>query len=128
MRPFLLLLGERMATLIVEGKQFDMEDLTEQARTLASSVAFCDKKINQLEAELAMVKMARSGYAQQLVAELPASEAPKKTTTRKRTGTAKSTAAKKTAAASKATTSSETPAKTTRKRAPAKPKTAPAAD
>ena len=117
-----------MATLFVEGKQFDMDDLTEQARTLANSVAFCDKKINQLEAELAMVKMARSGYAQQLVAALPASETPKKTTTRKRTSTAKSTTAKKTTTASKAATSAETPAKTTRKRAPAKPKTTSAAD
>ncbi|CUB02787.1 DUF6447 family protein [Marinomonas fungiae] len=112
-----------MATLTVEGKQFDMDDLSEQARLMANSVAFCDSKINQLEAELAMVKMARSGYIQQLVAELPVSEAPKKTTTSNRSSTAKSTTA-----ASKAAVSVDAPVKTTRKRAPAKPKKAPAAE
>lgn len=125
-----------MATLTVEGKQFDMDVLSDKAKGLANSVVFCDNKISQLEAELAMVKMARNGYVAQLVAELPVSEPAKKTTTRKRTSNAKSTTTKRTTAAKSTTakrtttasTDTKTPAKTTRKRAPAKSKVAPAAE
>ena len=102
-----------MAILTVEGKQFDMDDLSEEAKSSAQSVAFCDNKINQLEAELAVVKMARNGFVQRLVDALPSVEkklAAKKTSTRKTTATTKRTATK---------TADKSNPSTTRKRASA---------
>lgn len=113
-----------MATLTVEGKQYDMNELSDSAKAMANSVAFCDSKINQLEAELAMVKMARNGFVSQLVNELPQQkdEQPKKTT-RKRTTATKASPAKKSTTTRKTATNSTEPKKApTRKRAPAKPK------
>ena len=98
-----------MAILTIEGKQFDMDDLSEEARSSAQSVAFCDNKINQLEADLAVVKMARNGFVQRLVDALPSVEknlAAKKTSARKTT--AKRTATK---------TADKSNPSTTRKRA-----------
>lgn len=113
-----------MATLTVEGKQYDMNELSDNAKNMANSVAFCDSKISQLEAELTMVKMARNGFVSQLVNELPQPEAeqPKKTTRKRTTTATKASPAKKSTTTRKTTSSTETKKAPTRKRAPAKAK------
>ena len=79
-----------MATLTVEGKQYDVETLSDEAKALMNSITFTDNKIAQLESELAMSRTARNSYVQQLVSVLPQDEpAAKKPATRKRTTTAK---------------------------------------
>lgn len=87
-----------MATLTVEGKQYDVDTLSDEAKALMNSVTFTDNKIAQLESELAMARTARNSYVQQLVLALPKDEEPaKKVATRKRSTKAESTP-KKTAA------------------------------
>lgn len=103
-----------MATLTVEGKQFDINELSEEAKSCANSVSFCDNRISQLEAELAVVKMARHGFVQRLVAALPNVEdktlatkaVTKKRTTRKaeKSATGSSTGKKTTIPRKRATT------------------------
>ncbi|WP_067216955.1 DUF6447 family protein [Marinomonas gallaica] len=106
-----------MATLTVEGKQFDINELSEEAKSCANSVSFCDNRISQLEAELTVVKMARHGFVQRLVAALPNVEdktlttkaVTKKRTTRKaenseKSATGSSTGKKTTTTRKRATT------------------------
>lgn len=81
-----------MATLTVEGKQYDVETLSDEAKALMNSITFTDNKIAQLESELAMARTARNSYVQQLVAALPKEDQPvKKNTTRKRAASTKAT-------------------------------------
>lgn len=89
-----------MATLTVDGKQYDVDALSDEAKALMQSVSFTDNKIAQLESELAMVRTARNAYFQQLVAALPKTEPEKKATTRKRS-TATKAAPKKVTTASR---------------------------
>lgn len=103
-----------MATLTVEGKQFDMNDLSDEAKSHAHSVNFCDNKINQLETEIRALKMARNGYIQQLLSALPNAEkkpAVKRATTRK--SDSKSTNSTNKPAASRKRSTAATAKKTT---------------
>lgn len=101
-----------MATLTVEGKQYDLDSLSVEAKANASAITFTDSKIKQLEQELMMARAARAFYVSELIKSLPSEEKTpaKKTATRKRSTTAKSTAAKSTAA-TKTSTRSKTAAK-----------------
>ncbi len=51
-----------MATLNLDGKLYDLEKLSSEAKDKIESARFCDKKITQLEAELALARTARSAY------------------------------------------------------------------
>jgi hypothetical protein len=55
-----------MATLTIDDKQYDIEKLSPEAQTKLNSARFCDQKIEQLEAELAIVRTARTAYLQAL--------------------------------------------------------------
>jgi hypothetical protein len=57
-----------MATLTIDGKQYDIEKIPAEAKAKLDSARFCDKKIEQLEAELAVVRTARSAYLHALPA------------------------------------------------------------
>ncbi|WP_293267675.1 DUF6447 family protein [Neptunomonas sp.] len=91
-----------MATLTIDNKQYEIEKLSPEAQTKLNSARFCDQKIEQLEAELAVVRTARTAYLQALpdllnndaIVSAPAKKAAaKKPTVRK--PAAKKPAAKK---------------------------------
>lgn len=105
-----------MATLTVEGKQFDLETLSDEVKAIANAVSFTDAKIKQVEQELMMARAARAHYVGELLKSLPnqveeKKTAAKKATTRKRT-TTKSAPAKNATSTAKASTPKPAAAKT----------------
>lgn len=83
-----------MATLTIDNKQYDIEKISAEAKAKLESARFCEQRIEQLEAELSIVKTARSAYLQALppllnddslvpekkpITKAKASSAPKKT-------------------------------------------------
>ena len=51
-----------MATLNLDGKLYDLEKISVEAKAKIDSARFCDKKITELEAELAIVRTAKAAY------------------------------------------------------------------
>ena len=60
-----------MATLNIDGKEYDTEQLSEAAREQLASIQLVDQKLAQLQQETAILQTARNAYAQALQAELP---------------------------------------------------------
>jgi hypothetical protein len=60
-----------MARLNIDGKEYDFDTLSEDAKKQISSIQFVDKKIAELQAELAVVQTARNAYSKTLVEMLP---------------------------------------------------------
>lgn len=63
-----------MATINIDGIEYNLEELSDGARAQLASMQLADQKIAQLQADLAMLQTARNAYAQALAAELPESE------------------------------------------------------
>ncbi len=59
-----------MASLTIDGKQYDLDKLPAEASAKLDSARFCEQKIQQLEAELSVVRTARAAYLQALPALL----------------------------------------------------------
>jgi len=55
-----------MAILTIDEKQYDLDKVSADAKAKVDSARFCEKKIEQLEAELAIVRTARAAYLQAL--------------------------------------------------------------
>jgi len=110
-----------MAILTLNDKQYDIEKLSPEAQAKLNSARFCEQKIESLEAELAIIKTARSTYLQalpELVSDSALVAPIEKTVTRK--------PAVKKASTKPAEKAKKTPAKkaTTRKTAAKKSTTA----
>ena len=60
-----------MATLTIDGKDYDTEQLNDAAKAQVTNVQLVDQKIAQLQQELAIMQTARNAYANALQAELP---------------------------------------------------------
>ena len=60
-----------MATLTIDGTEYDTEQLSEAAKSQVTNIQLVDQKIVQLQQELAIVQTARNAYVQALQAELP---------------------------------------------------------
>ena len=60
-----------MATLTIDGKEYDTEQLNDAAKAQITNVQLVDQKIAQLQQELAIMQTARNAYANALQAELP---------------------------------------------------------
>lgn len=58
------------ATITVDGKKFNLEDLSEQARAQIQNISFCDEQIQQRSNEWAIADTARIGYTNALKREL----------------------------------------------------------
>ncbi len=63
-----------MTEINIDGKEFNTEDLSENARSQIGSMQACDQKISQLQVDLAIAQTARSAYASVLRDELPEDE------------------------------------------------------
>lgn len=59
-----------MPTLSINDKHYDIEKISPEAKAKLDSARFCEKKIEQLEAELAVVRTARAAYLQAMPALL----------------------------------------------------------
>lgn len=62
-----------MATLNVDGKEYDIEQLSDAARGHAASIRLVDEKLAELQQEAAILQTARNAYVQALQEELPKS-------------------------------------------------------
>ena len=60
-----------MATLTIDGKDYDTEQLSDAAKAQLTNVQLVDQKIAQLQQELAIMQTARNAYVHALQAELP---------------------------------------------------------
>jgi hypothetical protein len=64
----------KMSSINIDGKEYQLEDLSDNAKAQLESMQLTDQKIAQLQADIAMVQTARNAYAKALKAELPADE------------------------------------------------------
>ncbi len=55
-----------MPTITIDGKEYDSETLSDEAKNQLGSIQFVDKKIQELKAELAVYQTARNGYGKAL--------------------------------------------------------------
>lgn len=60
--------------ITIDGKEYQTDQLSENARNQLGSLQVCDQKVSQLEVDLAIVKTARAAYARALQGELPEAE------------------------------------------------------
>ena len=60
-----------MATITIDGKDYDTDTLSDEAKANMLNVQYCEQKMNELKRELALVQTARNAYAQALKGALP---------------------------------------------------------
>jgi hypothetical protein len=63
-----------MATITIDGVEYDSDNLPQEALDQLSAVQFVDSKITQLQAEIAALQTARNAYGQALAALIPTAE------------------------------------------------------
>jgi hypothetical protein len=60
-----------MAKVTIDGKDYDSTTLSEEARNHILNIQFCEKRVKDLQREIAMAQTARNAYAQALKNALP---------------------------------------------------------
>lgn len=60
-----------MAKLNIDGREYDTETLSEDAKAQITNVQVVDRKIVQLQQEMAIMKTARNSYIRDLQSKLP---------------------------------------------------------
>lgn len=60
-----------MAKINIDGKEYDTDALSEEARSNMLNTKYCDDKLAELKREMAIVQTARNAYAQALKNALP---------------------------------------------------------
>ena len=55
-----------MATITIDGKEYDTETMSDEAKAQLVSVQTTDRKIAELNSDLAMAQTARNAYAKAL--------------------------------------------------------------
>lgn len=63
-----------MQNITIDGKEYDFDTLTEEAKSQLISLQFVDQKIATLQAELAVFQTARLAYSRELLTQLPVSD------------------------------------------------------
>ncbi|MCB1670484.1 MAG: DUF6447 family protein [Gammaproteobacteria bacterium] len=59
-----------MPNITINGKEYDLDKLSDNAKGQLSSLRIADQKIAQLQAEIALVQTARNAYARMVQKEL----------------------------------------------------------
>ena len=59
-----------MTTFTIDGKEYDLDNLSEESKALLSSIQFADSEISRLHGRLAIAQRARNSYASALAAAL----------------------------------------------------------
>ena len=60
-----------MAKITIDGKEYDSEALSEEARNNLQNIQVCELKIADLKRDMAIAQTARNAYAQALKGQLP---------------------------------------------------------
>jgi hypothetical protein len=53
-------------TLTLNGKEYNIDELSDDAKKIANNIVFAESKLNQLQNEAAIVQTARNAYIQVL--------------------------------------------------------------
>ncbi|MGI3185607.1 DUF6447 family protein [Nioella aestuarii] len=59
-----------MAKVTIDGKEYETDDMAEDARRQLQNVVFCDRKLEELRNEAAVIQTARNIYARNLAGQL----------------------------------------------------------
>ena len=60
-----------MPTITIDGKDFELDDLSKDAKAQIDSIVLCDRKLAELQSEVAIVQTARNAYVAALQELLP---------------------------------------------------------
>lgn len=60
-----------MATATIDGKEYDLDTLSDAAKQQLASLQICDQKIRALQQEIGIVQTARNTFAAALNENLP---------------------------------------------------------
>lgn len=60
-----------MAKVTIENKEYDLDALSDEARTQVANIAYCDGKLQDLQRETAVLQTARATYIAALRKALP---------------------------------------------------------
>lgn len=60
-----------MATIKLDGKDYDIDSLSAEAQASLISLQVTDQKIADLQAQMAIYQTARAAYARELLAQMP---------------------------------------------------------
>ena len=63
-----------MPSVIIDDKEFDLDDLSDEARAQMESLRVCDIKIAETQQLMAMLQTARNAYASALKELVPKAE------------------------------------------------------
>ena len=63
-----------MATVTIDGQEYSLDDLSDNAKGQLNALRVCDGKIQNLQREIAIIQTARATYAKGLAANLPEEE------------------------------------------------------
>ena len=62
--------GKEVQTLDIDGKSYELNDLSDEAKAQIVNIQFVDNQLQQLQNELAVADTARIGYTNALKREL----------------------------------------------------------
>ena len=60
-----------MPTITIDGKDYDLDDLSKDAKAQIDSIVLCDRKLAELQSEAAIIQTARNAYVGALQELLP---------------------------------------------------------
>ena len=60
-----------MPTINIDGKEYELDDLSKDAKAQIESIVLCDKRLAELQSEAAIVQTARNAYVAALQELLP---------------------------------------------------------
>jgi len=55
-----------MAKITIDGTEYDTDDMAEDAKKQVQNVIYCDRKVEELKNEAAVIQTARAAYARSL--------------------------------------------------------------
>lgn len=55
-----------MAKVTIDGKEYDTDNLPEDVNRQVQNVAYCDRRLEELKSEVAILQTARNAYARSL--------------------------------------------------------------
>jgi hypothetical protein len=59
-----------VAKVTIDGKEYETDEMSEKAKQQLQNVAFCDRKLEELRNEAAVIQTARGAYARDLAEQL----------------------------------------------------------
>jgi hypothetical protein len=60
---FLIVKGKFMTTIIIDNKQYELESLSDEAKSQLASIQFVDSELAHLQAKAAALQTARLAYS-----------------------------------------------------------------